>query len=122
MGDFFGLFRHMVGLFGQVISPSQRCLPTHDNTAQKYEDKHPCLTRDLNPRSRRQSDQGLASDRATTGTGSSEMLVEYVLYWTCNFYKSTCVFAFCFSFCVIMSSRQGNCKHLIGPAGVAQSV
>jgi hypothetical protein len=28
-----------------VISPSQRPVHTQDNTAQKYENKHPCLKR-----------------------------------------------------------------------------
>jgi len=43
--------------------------PTQENTKQKCEGKHPCLKRDSNPRTQRQSDQGLASDSAATGTG-----------------------------------------------------
>jgi hypothetical protein len=42
-GRFLILFRHLVGL-GRVISLSQRPLPTKDNTTQKYDDKHPCLS------------------------------------------------------------------------------
>jgi hypothetical protein len=34
--------------FGQAISPSQRPLPTRDNTTHKYDNKHPYLKRDAN--------------------------------------------------------------------------
>jgi hypothetical protein len=55
---FLELFRHMVGLLGRVISPSQGLyLPTQDNTTQKDADKHPCLERDSNPRSQQPTDQ-----------------------------------------------------------------
>jgi hypothetical protein len=46
---FLELFRHMVGLLGRVISPSQN-LYLH-RTTEKDADKHACLERDSNPRS-----------------------------------------------------------------------
>jgi hypothetical protein len=42
-GSVLILFRYLVGVFGRAISPSQRRLPTQDNTIQKDDDKHPCL-------------------------------------------------------------------------------
>jgi hypothetical protein len=42
-----------------VSSPSQRPLPTQDNTTRKNEEKLPCVKRDSNTRSQRPSDQGL---------------------------------------------------------------
>jgi hypothetical protein len=50
------LFRHMVGLLGRVISPSQG-LYLHKSTTQKDADKHPCLDRDSNPRSQQPTGQ-----------------------------------------------------------------
>jgi hypothetical protein len=52
---FLEVFRHMVGLLGRVISPSQ--LPAQDNTTQKDADKHPCLERDSNSRSQQPTAQ-----------------------------------------------------------------
>jgi hypothetical protein len=53
---FLELFRHMVGLLGRVISPSQG-LYLHRTTQHKDADKHPCLERDSNPRSQQPTGQ-----------------------------------------------------------------
>jgi hypothetical protein len=45
------VFRHMVGLLGRVISPSQGLYLHRTTQHRKTRDKHPCLERDLNPRS-----------------------------------------------------------------------
>jgi hypothetical protein len=44
-------------------------IPTQDNTAQKDEDKHPCLRRDLNHDLIVQAVKAYASDRSATGIG-----------------------------------------------------
>jgi hypothetical protein len=48
---FLDLLRHMVGLLGRVISPSQGLYLHRTTPTQKDADKHPCLERDSNPRS-----------------------------------------------------------------------
>jgi hypothetical protein len=48
---FLELFRHMVGLLGRVISPSQGLYLHRTTQHRKTRDKHPCLKRDSNPRS-----------------------------------------------------------------------
>jgi hypothetical protein len=54
---FLELFRHMLGLLGRVISPSQG-LYLHRTTQHiKTRDKHPCLERDSNPRSQQPTGQ-----------------------------------------------------------------
>jgi hypothetical protein len=45
--------------FRRVMSPSERPLPTQDSTAQKDENKRPCLTCDMNPQSQRPCGQSL---------------------------------------------------------------
>jgi hypothetical protein len=49
---FLELFRHMVGLIGRVISPSQGLYLHRTTQHWKTRDKHPCLERDSNPRLR----------------------------------------------------------------------
>jgi hypothetical protein len=59
VGGFLNCLRHMVGLLGRVISPSQG-LYLHRTTQQrKTRDKHPCLERDSNPRSQQPTGQDL---------------------------------------------------------------
>jgi hypothetical protein len=48
---FLELFRHMVGLLGRVISPSQGLYLHRTTQHRKTRDKYPCLERDSNPRS-----------------------------------------------------------------------
>jgi hypothetical protein len=48
---FLELFRHMVGLFGRVISPSSQGLYLHRTTQHRKTRDKPCLERDSNPRS-----------------------------------------------------------------------
>jgi hypothetical protein len=48
---FLELFRHVVGLLGRVISPSQGLYLHRTKQHKKDADKHPCLKRDSNPRS-----------------------------------------------------------------------
>jgi hypothetical protein len=52
---FLELFRHMVGLLGQVISPSQGLTYTGQHNTDGG--KHPCLERDSNPRSQKPTGQ-----------------------------------------------------------------
>jgi hypothetical protein len=52
-----------------VISPSQRPLPTQDNTKQKDEDKHPCLKPDRTHDLSAQAIKVYASDLTAALTG-----------------------------------------------------
>jgi hypothetical protein len=54
---FLELFRHMVGLLGRVISPSQGLFLHRTTQHRKTRDKHPCLERDSNPRSQQPTGQ-----------------------------------------------------------------
>jgi hypothetical protein len=54
---FLELFRHMVGLLGRVISPSQGLYLHKTTQHRKTRDKHPRLERDSNPRSQQQTGQ-----------------------------------------------------------------
>jgi hypothetical protein len=54
---FLELFRHMVGLLGRVISPSQGLYLHRTTQHRKTRDKHPCLGRDSNPRSQQPTGQ-----------------------------------------------------------------
>jgi hypothetical protein len=53
------LFRHMVGLLGRVIRPSQGLYLHRTTQHRKTRDKHPCLERDSNPRSQQTTGQDL---------------------------------------------------------------
>jgi hypothetical protein len=54
---FLDLFRHMVGLLGGVISPSQGLYLHRTTQHRKTRDKHPCLGRVSNPRSQQPTGQ-----------------------------------------------------------------
>jgi hypothetical protein len=56
-GRFLELFRHMVGLLGRVISPSQGLYLHRTTQHRKTRDKHPCLERNSNPRSQKPTGQ-----------------------------------------------------------------
>jgi hypothetical protein len=58
--------------FGRLISPSQRPLPTQDNTTQKLKDKRPWLKRVRTHDLRNQGAKTNALDRAATWTGNIE--------------------------------------------------
>jgi hypothetical protein len=54
---FLELFRHMVGLLGRVISPSQGLYLHRTTQHRKTRDKHPSLERYSNPRSQQPTGQ-----------------------------------------------------------------
>jgi hypothetical protein len=57
IGGVLELFRHMVGLLGRVISPSQGLYLHRTTQHRKTRYKHPCLERDSNPRSQQLTGQ-----------------------------------------------------------------
>jgi hypothetical protein len=67
---FFSYIRHMVGLPGRVISPSQGLYLHRTTQHRKTRDKHPCLERDSNHDPSNQPAKIHASDRTATVTGS----------------------------------------------------
>jgi hypothetical protein len=67
---FLEQFRHMVGLLGRVISPSQGLYLHRTTQHRKTRDKHPCLKWDSNPRSQQPPAKTHASDRTATVTGT----------------------------------------------------
>jgi hypothetical protein len=54
---FLELFRHVAGLLGRVISPSQGLYLHRTTQHRKTRDKHPCFERDPNPRSQQPTGQ-----------------------------------------------------------------
>jgi hypothetical protein len=73
---FLELFRHMVGLLGRVISPSQSLYLQRTTQHRKTRDKHPCLKRDSYPRSQ----QPIGQDPLLRPHGHCDRHKEHILY------------------------------------------
>jgi hypothetical protein len=58
IGGFLNYIRHMAGLLGRVISPSQGLYLHRTTQHRKTRDKHLCLERDSNPLSQQPTGQG----------------------------------------------------------------